>query len=339
MKLILSHSSALAFWRAVKTGRAPRPEPSDVRMPGTCASADEALRLRAIYALDLPIHLLVAENDKRSRAKHAVCHVRKGLLPRFSLERIDDQTFVTSPEYCFVQLSTMLSLPELIDLGFELCGTYSAAYEHLEERFNFDPLTNVTKLKAYVERAGANHGIVKARRAMRCIMPNAASSMEATVAMLLSLPYLLGGCSLSRPKLNHRIDPGKHARKNVGQDYYKVDLFWKKSRLAVEYDSNLYHTGAARIAADSRRRDELSHLGVTVITITANQVFDVREFNKVARTVAKRLGERIQPRDPLFANRQLELRTALLAKYDFSTRSTRSLPQPDRVRHESPADL
>ena len=53
-------------------------------------------------------------------------------------------------------------------------------------------------------------------------------------------------------------------------------------------------------------------MGVTVITVTASQVYNLREFDKLARVIARHLGERLPKRDKKFTERQLELRAILL---------------------------
>lgn len=316
MKLVLSHRSALEYWRSASTLRLPRPKPTRVRAPGDRIPNTEVLALCQAHALSLPLHLLVPKSERRFRTPNVVYHARDELLPQGSLAIVDDGLFVVSPDLAFLQKANE-GFVELVDAGYELCGTYTPSETPSERDFDQLPQTNPARLSSYLEKAGTMRGVAQARRALRHVLPNSASPAETVLSMLLTLPYQQGGCSLSHPQLNYRIDPGKHARKNVSQNYYRCDLFWDKADLAIEYDSNLCHTGAGRIAHDSKRRDELLELGVTVVTVTSGQLFNFQEFNKMARTVAKRLGERIQPRNDNFATRQLALRSVLLAKLEL----------------------
>lgn len=316
MKLVLSHRSALEYWRSVGTLRLPRPKPTRARTPGGRIAGTEVLPLCRAHALSLPLHLLVSKSERRFRTPDVVYHARDELLPQGSIAMIDDGLFVVSPDLAFLQKAANEGFVELVDAGYELCGTYTPSKTPSDRDFDQIPQTTPAKLSSYVEKAGTMRGVAQAKRALRHVLPDSASPAETALSMLLTLPYQQGGCSLSYPQLNYRIDPGKHARKNVSQNYYRCDLFWDKANLAVEYDSNLCHTGAERIARDSKRRDELLELGVTVVTVTAGQLFNFQEFNKMARTVAKRLGERIQPRNDNFATRQLALRSILLAKLE-----------------------
>lgn len=67
---------------------------------------------------------------------------------------------------------------------------------------------------------------------------------------------------------------------------YICDLYWPAARLAVEYDSDLAHTGSHRIARDSRRRNEIQSMGVAVVTITKAQAYSLSEFDMVAHQIA-----------------------------------------------------
>lgn len=315
MKAVISHASALEYWRTVSTLRLPQPSPSRALMPGERLPNDEAARLRAQHGLTSPVHVLVSKHQRCSDTAHVTFHTRNDPLPLGSLARIEKDVFVVMPEYVIVQAAVEASFPQLVDLCYEFCGTYTPSANPSPKDFNQRPETSIQKIESYLSRASSLHGVRLARRAIRYALPGSASVAETTLSMLFTLPYMNGGCSLSRPKLNYRIDPGCRARRNVSQDYYKCDLFWEKASLAVEYESNLCHTGAERIAKDSQRRDELAGMGVTVVTITARQLFNLQAFNKAAQTIAQLLGERIQPRNEHFTQRQLELRSILLAKF------------------------
>ena len=79
-----------------------------------------------------------------------------------------------------------------------------------------------------------------------------------------------------------------------------------------EYDSDFYHTGANRIAADSKRRLDLAALGINVITVTGGQIRNVSEFENLARLITKTLGKRLRYKMPEFLKAQRELRGLLL---------------------------
>jgi hypothetical protein len=80
----------------------------------------------------------------------------------------------------------------------------------------------------------------------------------------------------------------------------------------VEYDSDQFHTGPLRIAEDSRRRNALLGGGVTVVTVTWQQVYNAIEFERIAGILANRLGKRLRYKAPAFSVRHFALRGQLM---------------------------
>lgn len=316
MKLILTHASALEYWRRVSTLRAPRPRPSRILTAGSALDETRVPVLQKAFGLSLPLHLLVSREEKRPSSTTVVYHTRNAPLPHGSLMRVSDEVLVVSPECCFLQLPSMQEVPAQIGTGCEFCGTY-----RLGGAYGQEPLTSIAKLKAYTQRAAGMHGIAQTKRALRYILPNSASPMETVLAMIWTLPPLLGGSGISRPHLNFRIDPGTRTKDMTSQTHYRCDLYWPEAKLDVEYESNLCHTGPNRITKDSKRRDELAALGVTVITVTTGQLYRVSEFRKVTKTVARHVGERLPAPDARFSQRQFDLLTGLLR--DLANQRTR----------------
>ena len=76
----------------------------------------------------------------------------------------------------------------------------------------------------------------------------------------------------------------------TGNAYFCCDLLWPEARVAVEYDSTMFHTGARRIAADSERRNALAYLGVDVVSVTRDQLMDPLRMDGVVRLLQKTLG-------------------------------------------------
>lgn len=112
---------------------------------------------------------------------------------------------MSTPEFCFLQMAGCLSLVQLIQLGFELCGTYALVGGAPAVR-RAAPLTTKVKLAAFVEQSSGARGCKKAARAVRYVQDGAASPMETMLAMMLCLPYGLGGYGLEKPLINHRVD-------------------------------------------------------------------------------------------------------------------------------------
>jgi len=246
-------------------------------------------------------------------------HVFAGKTPEGCFICIEETFFVSSPEFCFLQMASVFPLSGLIELGYELCGTYSkpvAWATDIPERGFYirEPLTSKKKLETFCDRMPGIKGRRKALRALRYILGGAASPMETKVSMLLTLPYMLGGFGFELPELNKRITLSKNARKYFDKDYYVCDLYWPEKKIAVEYDSDQQHTGSERIASDSKRRNALSTSGINVVSITKQQLYSSTELESAARTIAGYMQRRLFSKKSNFYARYHELRRQLLGE-------------------------
>jgi len=254
---------------------------------------------------------------------------------------------VSSPQLCFFQMAAELSLVKLIELGCELCGAYSlpaisghgngdvsgrekadGGRENTQGQeygqtsddasitlYGLPQLTNTKALKALTARMAGVYGQKNAARALRYIADGSASPMETILFLFLTLPHKIGGYGLPIPELNMRIDLGKLTRQGLqraDKAHYKCDLFWPDANVAIEYDSDQYHTGADRIANDSKRRFDLDALGIDVITVTKSQIRNAEEFDDMGKRIAKKLGKRLRYTNPDFLKARRELRRSLL---------------------------
>jgi len=224
---------------------------------------------------------------------------------------------VSSPEFCFLQMAGQLPLIGLIQLGYELCGSYSMSIteshnKHESRFYNRPSLTSIKNLHELIAAMPGFIGHKNAVRSLRYIIEESASPMETKLSMLLSLPHKYGGYGIPKPKLNARIVLSKTAERSSSKSFYKCDLFWPDHDLAVEYDSDTYHSGPAQIASDSKKRNALASMGIQVITITTQQLYDSSEFEKAARVIAKLLGKRLVFTNPDFDDMHYLLRKKLL---------------------------
>ncbi|NLG10051.1 MAG: hypothetical protein GX562_00755 [Coriobacteriaceae bacterium] len=146
---------------------------------------------------------------------HIDCHT----YPNGSFYKIERGLFVSSPELCFLQIASQMELLKLIELGFELCGSYRQngidnevvannvdIINDQRPGFRIDKqLTTVRRLRAYISKMERIRGIKKASRAARYLIDHSASPAETMLTMMLALPYMLGGFKLPTPSLNARI--------------------------------------------------------------------------------------------------------------------------------------
>ena len=227
--------------------------------------------------------------------------------------------YIVPPEFLFAQMAETMDFLSLLLVGFELCGTYfsNLQFDTTLEKFDTPlrrkPFTNKRKIKnfLYSDVASGMKGNAFAKQTAEFILDNSDSPRESALAISLTLPRRLGGYALPQPQLNRRINISQSNSRLIRKSHFKCDLFWEENNLAIEYDSDLHHTGTQKIAQDSSRRDALAFLGVHVITVTNKQFANMQEMDKIAYTISKILGIR----------RRNEKR------YNYQTRKIRLLQQ------------
>lgn len=325
MEIVIGYDSALEYWRTLgpRWLRSYRQRDQATRHARRALAKGERPKLaggnRRPAGCTLPVQVLITKTEARTRTPSAISYVWPD-LPERSLASAGEGFFVSTPEFCFVQMATRLTVARLIQLGFELCGTYAIVYDGPAQKREA-PLTSVAKLRAFVEANPDMRGCKKARRALTFVQDGSASPMESVLTMLLCLPYRLGGYGLEWPQLNHRIDVPTGMRKMADRGYCKADLCWFEKRLCLEYDSELHHADVERRESDARRRSTLIALDYTVVTVTPGQVMDSGALNRLAHQVAKLTGRRLRYVDPDFTRAHLALRAELFEGMGLNGRS------------------
>lgn len=315
MDILIGYESALDYWRTVGPNylRGYDARQAATRRARRALTSSERPTLsegnRRPAGCTLPLCTLVGSVDVRTRTP-AVLSSFCSVLPERSFVDAGEGFLMSTPEFCFLQMANRLSLARLIMLGYELCGTYVLVDKGPAPRRDA-PLTTVAKLRTFVEGASNARGRKKALRALRYVLDRSASPMESALAMLLCLPYGLGGYGLPEPRLNYRVDVPPSFRAMADRKHCVCDLCWPESKLAAEYDSELHHADLERRESDARRRSTLITLGFTVVTVSKGQVMDSGAFNRLAHQLAKRLGKRLRYVDPGFTRAHLELRAEL----------------------------
>lgn len=312
MSIFVGYTSAYEYWR---TSDLPRVSASSRVRPSKGARVDgraaSRLVVRPYSAGDGRLHLVVAGAADRCRTGDCVCHVWSGPVPAGSYLKVDEELFVSSPAMSFVQSASELSLIELVRYGYVLCSSYAYAVGEEEGFRKREPLATAKALERFIEKTCGLRGEKKARRALRFVRDGSASPMETNLVMALCLPRMLGGYGIELPELNPRI--AARSGGLVARDHFACDLYWKKHRVAVEYDSREHHSGNDAETRDSARRSALLAQGITVVTITPEQFFDARKLDEAARAVAKLTGTRLPANEAGWMMRRHDLRAELLS--------------------------
>ena len=303
MRLVLHGQSSFAHWLTASSCT-PYEERSGKQVLKDCEPVPESVSfLEGLFPyLPQPYHVTVLERNK-APLPEAVSHISVYRYSPRIFCKIESGVYASCPELCLTQLASSLTLHELILAASVLCGIYrrNPLDGALEKRL---PLTTRAKILAFLQRNPRIHGSKKVREAVRWVTEKAASPPEAVLAMMLRLPFRLGGFQLEGFKVNCRIEPSRRARAIAGRSTLVPDILFSEARLALEYDSTAEHTSAQQLTLDAKKRSALEADGYKVVTVTARQMQNAEEMRKVALQVYKRLGLRFRPRCSDFGERQ-----------------------------------
>lgn len=314
MSIVLSHISALNYWLSHRLQAKSCQRVVNATTLISCPIKQSIESSTLLQTLEQPIHILVADACMRRRAQGVICHVWRHPLPDGTVFKTDEGFYVVSAELAFLQVARDFELTKLIKLGFSLCGTYAMSKEGIQ---SCEALTSVESLKSFVTKYSAVAGSRKVARALRYITENSASPMETVLTLLLCLPYALGGYGLPFPQLNHRINIKATKIFRASSRFYVCDLYWPQAQIAVEYDSDEFHVGADRIAYDSNKRSNLAAQGITVITVTWDQLKNTEKLLTIAHVVAKSCCKRLRFKQSNFMRTHLALRGSLFEHDGF----------------------
>lgn len=302
MDTFLSHDTALAYWRLhfpldSELGRAAR-----VSGMEDCASrkADVLGSMPEEFAIPgRPVDVLIFDERQRRRSNDVTCHLWQTNLPEGAFYKARG-VYISSPEFTFLQLASVLSIEQLIALGCELCGSYVLLPEGVTHPGSLDsmpkrlsPLTNAGKMGAFIEACGKARGKEKAARALKYVVDGSRSPMETMAYMLLCLPVALGGYGLPKPEMNAVIPLDDEAKAIARRGHCEGDLCWLDPKLDIEYHGEV-HVGASQMKSDVGRELGIEHMGWRVMTITSPQVLDAVQLEVVAKEAAARIGKRLR---------------------------------------------
>lgn len=302
MKTFLSHETALAYWR----GHFPL---DSYLGPAARVSKNSACASRMVDVLGSipeefiipgrPVDVLVFSESERRRSRGVTCHSWEIGLPPGAFYHARG-AYVSSPEFVFLQMASKLTVPQLVALGCELCGTYvllSKGASHPgslgETPRRLAPLTSTRRIAAFLEAAGKANGKARAKRALKHVVDNSRSPMETMVYLLLCLPVALGGYGLPKPQMNAEISLDGEARVIAQRGHCEGDLCWPDAKLDIEYHGDV-HVGAMQMRSDVGRELGIEHMGWRVMTLTSPQVFNADRFEVVAKEAAAHLGKRLR---------------------------------------------
>lgn len=214
MKAPFSHTSSAAFWLAYGTPGFPKAVPvDDARFSGVDA---ETLRQFASYLRFLPVNhsidcLVPSQADRRAPwflSSHSCPSAFRGN----SFLRAIRGPAVCRPELTYIQMASLLSLPQVIHVGMMLCGIYAKgpysddSSQGAERKlFRRKQLVSTADLSAFLQEAHHMRGIGNAKAALPFVVEGSASPMESIALLMLCLPRDMGGWGLPVPCMNAAV--------------------------------------------------------------------------------------------------------------------------------------
>ena len=234
------------------------------------------------------VHVTVLETKNRHLVSNAIIHHRATPYPNWSFRQINRNTFVASPELCFLNAATFLPFNSLVLYGMELCGTYARTGSLEYPRYKRPVLTNIKRIEAYLEKSGNTDGIKKAKRACHYILDGSASFRESVLATIMTFPPRLGGFGMPKPQLNYGIPVELYSKINpTEQLQLHGDIVWPLAKLVVEYDG-AQHGFEDNHASDKQRDHLLLEAGYEVIRVTDKSVRSGTELSRLAQTINRK---------------------------------------------------
>lgn len=190
-----------------------------------------------------PLHVMVANQQRRVRMQYINSHVCATQLPASSILWLDEHTTISSPVLLFIQMAEIFSVPELVLLGYELCGDFARSATNPFDGPVTDGIpqaTSVDELRHYMDSVDYVPGLVKARIAVQYVADHAVSAPEAVLATMYSLPPEESGYGMGPVSLNQRVDVSLDESTEDGQignarSRYP-DILFSFAPLGINYD-------------------------------------------------------------------------------------------------------
>ncbi|MBQ9955109.1 MAG: hypothetical protein IJO87_06740 [Eggerthellaceae bacterium] len=284
------------------------------------------------------LHLLRPRGSHLTQSDCLITH-SSGDLSKHSLLKVSEGVYCVQPELLVRQLSSLGSVCEVTYLLYELCGTYSHPGNVGIDLLQRKSFTTKERLQRYANAMAPFPHLDVFLEAVSLVKERSASPMETACAMLLGLPYRLGGLSFPEFEMNKELIVPQRLIGEVGRRRMIADLCWPNLMVTLEYDSKEWHHGAEQVARDAGKRNAMQRMGYRVVTLTGMQAESPKEIMRVSRILSEAVGHRIRPRVKDFASKREALEHLVLRDKGASfgaakvreTMRKRGMPQDGRA--------
>lgn len=267
--------------------------------------------------LSQKLDILVPSENQRYTSTNIARHTYAGSPSDIPLFSLGEDIYTVSPEFALMQTVIGLPVDAALALAYEACGLYGKDASR-RGFYNRPALTSVSRIKTFASQNRGRRGSARMLRMIPYLFNKSRSPMETSIAIIMCLPVRLGGFGLNDFELNAEIPLNEEQRRMSGLDHAEIDFYFESNNLGLEYNSNLAHTGAARIARDSRRNNTLRYMGLKIITITWEDVRSVQAFEDLMKQTYKVLGKRWRPISDSTAEKRKQLWKNLIPQHPGS---------------------
>lgn len=310
--------------------------------------------------ITLPLTALVTSRPERRNGKTVRTTLWTGELPAEAFW--EDESLgirYASPLFILLTMAPSVSTVHLAMAAFEFCGAFSIFHpstelqRHLDRLSNQrliwpggwkqvrdsqrkptslwkrDPLIELKDLHAFVQKTEGMRGHKKLAHAARLVTGIAYSPFEVQASILLGAPRTQGGEGFGPFINNQRIALTQQAAKLAGQSTCYADIFFggteKHQDIDIECHGHMIHDGGAKAGLDANRTLALQSMGIEVMLLTSEQLYNPQRFEAFVNYLADTLCVHQRPKTDAMKNRKRELYTQLFIDWE-------TLGEPSRQR-------
>lgn len=276
------------------------------------SGTSEALEFLSLEGICAPLHFVTSSQGQCRRKGDIEAHLLSAQFSSDSFFELTKRCLVCSPELAFVQCADRRAdFVWLLELGYELCGTYQTTHTGPATQYEVEALTSTQHIRDFLKRNPSLRGSRLARRALLYMSDGSASPRETALALLLGLPRRLGGYGLEIPLMNHPVKLSEQAASIAQRASLRCDLCWPKFKVDVEYQSDFAHQGEFARIRDSRRANALAAMQWTTIGVTSEEMNSMAACDAIAEAVRKATQKQRRANPTDFEKKHRELRRKL----------------------------
>lgn len=329
MKTVISHATAFKFYRWIRFNNKNdaisilKLHQANIKgVPDKCCIQnlqDAQYFLKDKFDEKLPCILI--RNYKNKHNINAVKIYSTSIkFPKNSFIKISENIYCPKPELLFYLLSRTLNYPELMLAGMELCGCYSLVNNEKLLNTNISPLTSSRKIKNYLNKLvqlnyKASH-IHRAYKAADNLSENSYSPLESRLYIMLCSPRNKGGYAIRNMKLNQPVCLSSKAQKIAKQNRIYPDISNKNTKVAIEYDSEIYHNNVPQNEKDKLRNNALQSDGWRVFNFVKKNTYSIESLHYMALDILKANGQDKRIRQKNFITKRNALYKSLFRNFD-----------------------